>query len=286
MSLSASACGAASEVSSTGPDSLNLFDPTAATVETELETDSGAASSLTTTPADDEPVSTELGIETSVSTIPATTDDGSTATTAPSTTATTVTTAPAVDPNADFCQAATAIQTLGTSVDFDDAEATALFFNTQADLWGNAAAVAPAGITSDTQTVATFFGDFRDLLAANDFDLFAVFEDVNELQVSSGSDLAQIRAEQFVYANCDITPPLPEQATAAFYGGLLDDVDDRTYLAELLASAEVFTLEGAQCFVDRATADVMHPLVSAPATPAQEAALSSLLSTCQLSTGL
>lgn len=282
-SLLVSACGAASEVNSAAPDSLNLFDETAETVESEPEeestVDTDAATSSTSARVAPDSTSSSIASTT-------TTDANSTETTAPSTTAAVAATTTTVDPNADFCQAASAIQALGTSVDLDDVEATSTFFTTQADLWNNAAAVAPAETASDVQTAATFFGDFRDLLAANDFNLFAVFEEVNELQVSSGSDIAQIRTEQFIYANCEIEAPLPEQATAAFYGELLDSAEDRTYLAELLASAEVFTLDEAVCFVDRATPDVMHPLVGAPSTPAQEAALSSVLDTCQLNTGL
>lgn len=289
LGLLASACGGASEINTAGPDTLNLLDASSTVVEAEPADDEPSELASTTTMAGTEPTSTEP-----TSTEPNSADpniDSSTTTavgttTAPSTTSAPVTTTAAVNPYADFCQAAGEIQALGTSADFTDPEATAAYFEADVELWASAALVAPAAIATDTQTVATYVADFRDLLADNDFVLFAVFEEVSELEAASGSDLAEIRTEQFIYANCDATPPLPEQATAAFYGGLLDTVDDRTYLAELLASAEVFTLEGAQCFVNQATPDVMHPLVGAPATPNQEAALSSVLSSCQLSIGL
>lgn len=186
---------------------------------------------------------------------------------------------------AAFCQAAGDLRELGTLTSYDDAEAAAAFFEAQVNRWDAAAVAAPSAIAADVQTVATFQGDVQRLLESNGFDLFASVEELTELEVSSGSDDALIRTDQFTFANCAVTPPLAEQAMAAFYGRLLDSAADRNFLAELLASAEVFSLEGAACFVDNATPDVMHPLVGAPATAAQDTALASVLSTCQLSIG-
>ena len=284
MSLLVSACGAASEVGSEVPTTLNLFDA-GSTVTSEVD-DSQSAASSTTKPTDDEfvddaPDTTELKGESTTTLAVGSTQS----TAAPSTTVRSAPTIPTVDPNAKFCQAAIYISDLGTFVALDDTEAATTFFNAQADRWDAAAAVAPASIAADARTVATFVADLRSLLAANDFDLFAVFEEVTELETTSGSDVARIRTDQFIYANCEVIPPLPEQATAVFYGELLETAADREFLAELLASAEVFPLDGARCFVDRAAADVMHPLVGAPATPAQDAALASVLSACQLSIG-
>ncbi len=282
MSLLVSACGAASEVGSSAvPTTLNLFDA-GSTVVSEMDDAPSAGSSTTASTGDDDASeTTELnGESTTTSAI------GSTQpTAAPTTTASVGPTIPAIDPNAEFCQAAIDIADLGTFVALDDTEAATTFFNAQADRWDAAATVAPASIAADARTVATFVADLRSLLAENDFDLFAVFEEVTELETSSGSDVARIRTDQFIYANCEVTPPLAEQATAVFYGELLESAEDQTFLAELLASAEVFTLDGARCFVDRATADVMHPLVGAPATPTQDAALASVLSACQISIG-
>lgn len=275
-----SACGAASDVaSSETPAELNLFELT--TVVIEVNDDSLGVSSTTAGDiADTTPDSTEPGEQATTTT---------TATSTPATEAPSATgggpTIPVVDPNAEFCQAAVAIADLGTFVALDDSEAANSFFNAQADRWEAAAGVAPASIAADVTTVATFVGELRTLLAANDFDLFAVFAQVTELESTSGSDIARIRADQFIYANCEVSPPLPEQATAAFYIGLLDSAENRGLLAELLASAELFTLDGARCFVDQVTPDAIHPLVGAPATAAQDDALSAALSTCQLSIG-
>ena len=280
MSLVVSACGAAADLGTSAPSSVPLLDaPTSLAIDER---------------ADDVEVAdrSETSETTAIDPDPAPANDDATTTTsvsdpAPSTTPTTVTTTTVQlpDPNAAFCQAATAIDELGTFTALDDAEAAAVFFDSQAERWGNAAATAPAPIAADVSTVATFNSDVRTLLAGADYDLFAVFQEVTELEASSGSDTARIRTDQFIFANCEITPPLAEQATAAFYGELLASADDRTVLAELLASAEVFTLDGALCFVDQATADVMHPLVGAPATAAQEAALTTALSACQISIG-
>ena len=278
MSLLVSACGAAADVGTSAPNALELIDSTTtAPAEIEEIEDIDASSTTTSVPTTE---SIEASEETTT-----TIEVGSTQTTAPSTTAASTTTIRPVDPNAAFCQAAIAIDELGVFTSLDDTEAATVFFNTQVDRWDAAASAAPPSIATDAQTVATFHGDLRTLLAANNFDLFAVFEELTELEVNSGSDVARIRVDQFTFANCEVTPPLPEQATAVFYGQLLDSAEDRTFLAELLASAEVFSLDGARCFVDRATPDVMHPLVGAPATAAQDAALSSVLSTCQISIG-
>ena len=282
VSLLAS-CGAASDVgTSAAPDGIELFDTPVSSadvdVEAELET-------TVTTSADPEPT-TSVTVEVEPTT---TIDSGSTTVTNDADTtsvpSSTTTTAPPRDPNAAFCEAAVGINDLGTSVSLDDPEAAAVFFDASADRWDVAAGVAPATISVDVATVASFRSDLRDILAAADYDLFAVFEEVAELEETSGADLALIRSDQFIYADCAIEPPSPEQATAAFYGELLGSSDDRTYLAELLASAETFSLEGAMCFVEQATADAMHPLVGAPSTPAQDEALANVLSTCQLSIG-
>lgn len=287
-SLLLSACSAASDVT---PAALPLTDDTTTSVDSdpsvEPDTDEPESATETTSPLLE--FTLEGGATTSeVVDQPSSTSSTSTAvaptTVAPSSDETTTTT-PLVDPNAAFCQAAIEIDELGTFTELDDTEAATIFFNAQADRWATAADAAPPAIAADARTVATFNSEMRTLLAANDFDLFAVFEELTELEASSGSDAARIRVDQFIFANCDVTPPLAEQATAAFYGGLLDSADDRTYLAELLASAEVFPLDGAQCFADRATPEVMHPLVGAPSTVAQDAALSSVLGACQLSIG-
>ncbi len=281
VSLMLSGCGAATDVgSSTAPTSLALFDDVTTTVEAaEPFEDHEADGSSSTTTTVQASTSTETSSETT------TTVTASTQPTASSTTAASTTTVPLADPNAAFCQAAIAIDDLGAFTSLDDTDAAAAFFNTQADRWDAAADVAPASIAVDVQTVATFHGDVQMLLERNDFNLFAVFEELTELEASSGSDVARIRTDQFTFANCEVAPPLAEQATAAFYGQLLASADDRTFLAELLASAEVFSLDGAVCFVDNATPDVMHPLVGAPATAAQDTALASVLSACQLSIG-
>lgn len=281
MTLLATACGAASDVASSGgPDELSLFDSATTIV---VEVDDGTAEIPSTTTGeipDATPNSTEPGEQATTTTagpIPTTS--------APSTTVGGGPTIPVVDPNAEFCQAALAIADLGTFTALDDTEAANTFFNAQVDRWDAAADVAPLSIAADVRTVATFVGDLRTLLAANDFDLFAVFAEISELETTSGSDVARIRANQFIYANCDVAPPLPEQATAVFYISLLDSAENRGVLAEILASAEVFTLDGARCFVDQVTGDAIHPLVGAPATPAQDVALSAVLSACQLSIG-
>jgi len=276
MSLLMSACGAAADVgSSAAPTSLGFVDEASTTPQLD-----GDQSSPTTAPA-----STSVSAESDDQSTDTTDDTSPDASTSSTTETGNTSTVPAADPNADFCLAAIRIDALGTFVALDDTEAASVFFNDQADRWRAAADVAPPAIATDVGIVATFSADLRTLLAANDFDLFAVFEALTELEVASGADMARIRANQFIYANCEVEPPLPEQATAAFYGELLVSTEDRQVLAELLASAEVFTLEGARCFVDRATTDVMHPLVGAPATTDQTAALSSILGTCQISIG-
>lgn len=280
-SLALVACGAASEVGTQGaPDSLDMFDPSTSTAAPESEPGTDDEN-------DSEPTTTSTSIETTTSDDAAdpttsTTDDPRDGTTVPPTTASTV---PAVDPVAAFCGAAGDIVVLGTSVSLDDKEAAAVFFDATASTWAAAADVAPGSISGDVATVATFRSELRDLLAANDYDLFAAFEEATALEVDSGADQALIRSDQFIYANCEITPPTAEQATAVFYGSLLATAEDQTYLAELLASAEVFSLDGANCFVSRASADVMHPLVGAPSTSDQDTALATVLEACQLSIG-
>lgn len=194
-------------------------------------------------------------------------------------------TIPQIDPNAEVCAASAELTALGAFSTPDDAAAIESYFTSQAARWSDLAAVAPSGIAIEAATVADYSEQLRALLEANEWDLFAVAADATALESSTGADVARIVVDQFLDAACSIEPPTPERATAVFYTGLLVSAEDRTLLAEILASAEVFSLDGAMCFVERVTPDAIHPLVGAPATPAQEGALDAVLSACQLTIG-
>lgn len=281
MCLLAAGCGAASEVgSSTAPTTLALFDATTSTSTPE------DGPSPTTGQGQDESTSSSTTATTERPAVVPTSDStNTTLEPAPSSTTQLGPTIPVVDPYEAFCEQVIAVEALGTFTTPDDPEATNSYFTAQAEAWALVATAAPPALATDAQIVATYFADWLGLLEANGFDLFAILPEITALEEESGADLARLRVDQFTYSACDVDPPLAEQATAVFYIGLLETPDDRAVLAELLASAEIFPLDGAMCFVEQATEDAIHPLVGAPATPAQDAALAAVLSACQLSIG-
>lgn len=270
-----SSCGSAADIGTASPTTLALFDTTEAT-----------ASITTSAPDTSEIGEVDEDEPTTTSTVP----DGTTSTTdAPgqvSTTAAPTTTAaigPIADPNGTYCAAASDVVALGSLTDIDDPVVVEAYFSALSTASAAVADAATDEIAPDARVVADFRRGFFDILAENEFDVFASFDAVTALDEQLGADDAIIRTDQFTYRNCALEPPLPEQATAAFYISLLGTADDRGALAELLAAAEVFDLDGAICFVEQATADAMHPLAGAPATAEQDAALAQTLSACQLS---
>lgn len=276
LSILLAACGAATEVQSAdGPTSLGLFEPTTTSASAELEPSSTTLKVSTTAAVDEVTTSTESP---SSSTAAPTTTDQPTTTESPSTTV-------AVDVNAPFCAAASSIVDLGTSVSLDDTEAAAVFFDQQAERWAAAVPVAPFVIAPDVVAVATFVDELRNLMVENDYDLFAVFDEAAALEAQLGSDEARIRSDQFIYRTCDIEPEAAVDATAVFYIELLETADGQEQLAEILAAAEVFPLDGARCFVGRTSVDAVYPLVGATSTTAQAAALDEVLGVCQLTMG-
>ncbi len=260
--------------SSEGPTTLALFDPTPSTITVaELETSTSEESSDTTGAVATTTTETTSTTETTTTTAPTSTTE---TTSAPTTT---------VVDYSEYCAAAGSVTALGTFTGFGDPAATEEYFTALAAAWADAAAVAPAVISSDVATVASFGSGLLALLADNAYDITAVIAEADALEQSSGSDDAKIVVDQFSFISCGAEPPLPQQEVALFYASLLDTTEQRAVLAELLSGEEIFDLAGATCFVDAATPDIMFPFAGAPSTPGQDAALAQVLSACQLSIG-
>ena len=258
-----SACGAATNVQSAdGPTSLALFEPT--TTQAALPERAETTTSTVPDPSSTSAPGAEASSTTTVAAEPTTT---------------------AADSNAPFCAAVASILDLGAAVPLDDTEAAAIFFDQQADRWAAAVPVAPLVIAADISSVATFVDGLRKLMVENDYDLFAVFDDATALENQLGSDAARIRSDQFIARTCVIEQRTAVDATAVFYVELLETAEGREMLAEILAVAEVFPLDGASCFVERTSVDAVYPLVGAASTTAQAAALDDVLDACQLTMG-
>lgn len=218
-------------------------------------------------------------------TSPSSTSGASSTTAAPTTQPPTTSPPTTADPFAPFCASYTQLSGIDTALDPNDPAGIEAVFTALEAAWIDAASVAPAVIADEVETTRSFIVQLRQLLAANDYDFGAVIAEASELEQELGADTAQILVKQFGYLNCDIDPDLPADETAVFYASLLTTADRRGVLAELLADDDTFSAAGAKCFADRASAEVMFPLVGAPSTDDQQAALSQVLGICQLSKG-
>ncbi len=218
-------------------------------------------------------------------TSPSSTAVTSSTTAAPTTKPPTTSPPTTVDPFAPYCASYTQLSEIDTALDPNDPAGIEAVFTSLEAAWIDAASVAPAVIADEVETMRTFIVQLRQLLAANDYDFGAVIAEASELEQELGADTAQILVKQFGYLECDIDPDLPEDETAVFYASLLNTADRRGVLADLLTDDGTFSAAGATCFADRASAEVMFPLVGAPSTDEQEAALSQVLGICQLSKG-
>ena len=266
--LVAASCGAAADVAAgDGPTSIPLLDET----------------STSSTSLPEETTSTIADVTTTASI--------TTTTTAPSTTAAPTTTPPTTsppttaDPFAPYCSSYTTLSEIDTAIDPNDPAGIEAVFTSLEAAWIDARSVAPAVIADEVETMRIFIVQLRQLLAANDYDFGKVLAEASELEQELGVDTAEILVDQFGYLECAIDPDLPEDQTAVFYASLLNTAERRGVLADLLAEDGTFSANGATCFADRATPEVMFPLVGAPSTDDQEAALSQILGICQLSKG-
>ncbi len=274
--LVGASCGAADDVASDeGPTSIPMLD----TVD-EASTSSESVAEATTT--------TEAAVTTTTS--PSSTAGVSSTTAAPTTKPPTTkppATSPqtTIDPFAPYCSSYTRLSGIDTALNPNDPAGIEAVFTALEAAWIDAESVAPAVIAGEVKTMGTFTVRLRQLLAANDYDLGAVIAEASELEQELGADTAQILVKQFGYLECDIDPDLPADETAVFYASLLNTAERRGVLADLLSENGTFSTAGAACFADRASAEVMFPLVDAPSTDDQEAALSQVLGICQLSKG-
>lgn len=239
--------------------------------------------SSTTTETIEEATTTTIAVVATSSTSPSST--ASSTTSAPTTAPPTSSPPTTADPFAPYCASYTRLSEIDTALDPNDPEGIEAVFTALESAWLDADSVAPPVISEQVATMSTFIVELRGLLAANDYDFGAVIAQVAELEQDLGADVAQILVDQFGYLQCGIEPEDPDDQTAVFYASLLNTAERRGVLADLLTDDGTFTAKGASCFADRATADVMFPLVGAPATDEQHAALSQILGICQLSKG-
>jgi hypothetical protein len=278
--LGAAGCGSASDVGSGQvPTTIALLDSVetaaATTVETMLEPTTTTTTTTTTAVERlDSSTTTESIASSTTSEV-----NSTTITTAPPTTTTTV------DPNAEYCASYNALAAMDTSITPGDTEATAAVFAAREAAWIQAAALAPASISTEAAIVRDFVSALRQLLAENGNDLGAVLFEAVELEAETGADVAQVIVEQFGLLVCGTETSVPEEQTAVFYAGLLDTDDRRSVLADLLSTDGVLSVDESNCFVAEATAEMMFPLTGAPSTPDQEASLGQLLGVCQLTAG-
>ncbi len=171
---------------------------------------------------------------------------------------------------------------IDTALDPNDPAGIEAVFAELDAAWADPVALAPSEIGAEVVAMATFISELRALLAANDYDFGAVIGAATELEQELGIDVAQILVDQFAYLECGVEPELPADQTAVFYASLLDTAERRGVLVDLLVEDGTFSIAGATCFADRATADAVFPLVGAPSTADQQAALSQILGICQL----
>ena len=271
IALVASACGAANDVAAgDAPTTIPLLDSTEPAI---VDTTDSAEETTTTTAVE----TTASSADTDDSTT--TTSEQATTTTKPATTSTTA------DPLAPYCTAYNEFASGDASVNPADPDATAAFAAAQEAAWNELAPLAPASIEAEVAVMRDFTSAFRQILQAHDYDLQSAFPELVELEEEMAVAVPRILTIQFGLIECGAEASNPEDELAVFYASLLDTPDRRTVLAELLADGDDFTLEGAMCFVERASVDMMFPLAEAQATSEQAAALNQALGVCQLSGG-